>query len=463
MKPHLFAGFEECTVTTDSHETNDGLDAKESFAEQEAYKDSEVQQDVTFASEDFEAAAFDEQTPETLGADAEDLAEALASSAEIAASANMVASSDSDIASQMTIPAPALAATATAASATTAAVSSTDGAATTNLANASAAITTVNMAAAAAATESTASDSGAEVNIASQFAKMMRLNGRKLTSGDILPAVGFGTYALPEGNDAVKAVAQAVLCGYRAFDCAAFYGNEPLVGRGLRLGASKLGLKREDFFVTSKVWPSHWGYQKTMDSFFKSINDLDLDYLDLYLIHWPASPNSFENWNEINLSTWKALIQLYEEGYVRSIGVSNFKDHHLRALLDTAVQPMVNQLEFHPGFSQQSLLQFCRMVGIVVEGWSPFGRASVLNHEILRQLAQKYQHTVTQICLRFAYQMGVVPLPKASSTEHMCANLQFLDFELEQNDMNLLLSLDHEQLGYSGEDSDLVTFNLNAD
>lgn len=439
-------------MTTDSHETKDGLDDKESFAEQDVCEDREKKQNLTFAPENFEIAALDEQTPESLGSDAKDLAEALAFSVEIAASSKIAAQVAVAPAPDVVVaPADPVTPDASPAMPATSAMP--------------AIAATPAPAILAAKNEALVSsiDNGSEVNIASQFAKMMHENGRKLASGDILPAVGFGTYALPEGNDAVKAVAQAVLCGYRAFDCAAFYGNESLVGRGLRLGASKLGLKREDFFVTSKVWPSHWGYQKTMDSFFKSINDLDLDYLDLYLIHWPASPNSFENWNEINMSTWKALIQLYEEGYVRSIGVSNFKDHHLRVLLDSAIQPMVNQLEFHPGFSQQSLLQFCRMVGIVVEGWSPFGRSRVLKHEILQQLAQKYQHTVTQICLRYAFQMGVVPLPKASSTEHMCANLQFLDFELEQNDMNQLLSLDHEQLGYSGKDSDLVTFNLNVD
>lgn len=294
---------------------------------------------------------------------------------------------------------------------------------------------------------------------AKELAQLTREHGRKLASGDVLPAIGFGTYALPDGTDAVKAVAQAVLCGYRSFDCAAFYGNESLVGRGLRLGASKAELKREDFFVTSKVWPTQLGYQKTMDAFFKSLNDLDVDYMDLYLIHWPANARSHENWNELNLSTWKAMVQLYEEGYVRSIGVSNFKEHHLRSLLDTRVPPMVNQLEVHPGFSQQSLRQFCRMMGIVVEGWSPFGRARILQHELLQQLSQKYQRAPTQICLRFALQLGVVPLPKATNMNHMRDNLQIFDFELESSDMELLLSLDRDQIGFSGEDSDLLTFS----
>lgn len=293
---------------------------------------------------------------------------------------------------------------------------------------------------------------------AQEIAQVVHDHGRKLASGDVLPAIAFGTYALPEGTDAVKSVAQAVLCGYRSFDGAAFYGNESLVSRGIRLGASKLGLKRQDFFITSKLWPTNLGYQKTMDAFFKSMNDLDVDYLDLYLIHWPASAQNHDNWNELNLSTWKAMIQLYEEGYVRSIGVSNFKEHHLRSLLETRVPPMVNQIEMHPGYSQQSLRQFCRMVGMVVEGWSPFGRARILGHELLLQLAQKYQRSPTQICLRFALQLNVVPLPKATHMDHMRDNLQVFDFELEKSDMELLLALDNERLGFSGQDSDLVKF-----
>ncbi len=284
--------------------------------------------------------------------------------------------------------------------------------------------------------------------------------GKKLASGDVIPAIGFGTYALPEASDCIKAVAQAIVNGYRLIDGAAFYNNETYVGRGLRLGVTKAGLKREDIFVTSKVWPTHLGYQKTMDAFFKTLNDLDIDYLDLYLIHWPASAQNCDNWEERNLATWRAMAQLYSEGYVRSIGVSNFKEHHLRALLDTSIPPMVNQLEVHPGYSQESLRQFCRMQGIVVEGWSPFGRNRLLSHELIVHLAAKYQCTPAQLCLRWALQLGVIPLPKSAQLEHMRSNLNVLGFEISPADMQLLLDLDREQVGYSGEDSDTVRFGM---
>lgn len=276
------------------------------------------------------------------------------------------------------------------------------------------------------------------------------------STGIVLPQVGFGTWAIPEGKECVRAVAQAIVCGYRLIDGAAFYKNEHSVGQGVRLAMQKANLNRKDIFVTSKVWPTNLGYQKTMDAFFKTLNDTGLDYLDLYLIHWPANAASFENWEELNVDTWRAMQELYGEGYVQAIGVSNFKEHHLRALLNADVPPMVNQLEIHPGHSQKALVDFCHDHGMVVEGWSPFGRGAVLDNELITALAQKYERSPAQICLRFAAQLGVLPIPKSSNTERMRANLKINDFELSTEDMETLLVLDEQQLGYSGEDSDLI-------
>ncbi len=181
-----------------------------------------------------------------------------------------------------------------------------------------------------------------------------------LNNGVKIPCVGFGTWQTPDGETAVAAVREALGVGYRHIDTAAAYGNEVSVGEGIRAS----GLARSEVFVTSKLWNTERGYDKTMAAFEKTVSDLGLDYLDLYLIHWPASANQFENWQDINLSTWKAMTELYKAGRIRAIGVSNFLPHHLHALMESEVQPMVNQIEFHPGQMQEETLQYCKEHGI---------------------------------------------------------------------------------------------------
>lgn len=282
------------------------------------------------------------------------------------------------------------------------------------------------------------------------LAKAARAAGQTLSNGEVMPAIGFGTWDIPDETACAQAVCRAIQAGYRMIDGAAFYGNEVGVGRGLRAA----GVPRSELFVTSKVWTTQMGYQKTMDAFFKSLNDLNIDYLDLYLIHWPASPKKNAQWREINAATWKAMTELYDEGYVRAIGVSNFKPVHLEPLLECKTIPMVNQIEIHPGFSQRELVSYCQSKGIVVEGWSPFGRGAVLDNAVINQIADQHDCTAAQVCLAFSRQLGVIPLPKSVNPNRMLSNIDFLDITLSDQEMSMLLSLDDIKLGYSQEDPD---------
>lgn len=177
-----------------------------------------------------------------------------------------------------------------------------------------------------------------------------------LPNGVTIPSPGFGTYLMPEEPATVDAIVQALRLGYRHIDTAYFYGNETCVGEAIRAS----GLPREEIFVTSKVWNTDRGYQPTLAAFEKTMTHLGLDYLDLYLIHWPAYADKYDNWEDINRETWRAMTELYQSGRVRAIGVSNFKPHHLKALLEGPVKPMVDQIELNPGWQQREVRQDAR-------------------------------------------------------------------------------------------------------
>ena len=205
------------------------------------------------------------------------------------------------------------------------------------------------------------------------------------------------------------------------------------------MAIKKSNVARKDLFVTSKVWNTDRGYDNTLKAFDKSLSDLQLDYLDLYLIHWPATEHRFENWKEINGETWAALEKLLADGKVRAIGVSNFMPHHLKPLLETAkVQPMVNQIEFHPGYTQHECVDFCKEHNIVIEAWSPLGTGAVLNNHILMSIAHKYQKSVAQICLRWVLQHGVLPIVKSVTPKRIEENIEIFDFVISNDDMKLI-------------------------
>ena len=274
----------------------------------------------------------------------------------------------------------------------------------------------------------------------------------KLHNGVEIPCVGFGTWRAPDGETAYNAVRCALEVGYRHIDTAAAYKNEESVGRAIK----DSGIPREEIFVTSKLWNTERGYEKALAAFDKTMERLGLDYLDLYLIHWPAAAHQHDNWDELNQGSWKALIELYRAGKIRAIGVSNFKPHHLESLVKSEVVPMVNQIEIHPGHFTEDTVEYCRKYNMLIEAWSPLGSGVLLGNELLAGIAEKYGKSVAQVCLRWCLQQGTLPLPKSVTPERIEANTDIFDFELSEDDMNEINSM--EKAGFSGFDPDEVDF-----
>lgn len=275
----------------------------------------------------------------------------------------------------------------------------------------------------------------------------------QLHNGVNIPAIGLGTYRIIDENAGKNALKFALQNGYRHIDTAVNYANEHIVGKAIK----ESGIPREELFITTKVWNNKRNYTDALDSFYGSLSRLDVDYIDLLLIHWPANEHQFGNeaYN-INYDTWRAFEKLYKEGKVKAIGVSNFLKHHLEDLLNrSTVVPMVNQIEYHPGFTQQETVDFCRANNIVVEAWSPLGRGRVLTDSLLVELSHKYQVSTSDICLQFAIQQGIVVLPKSATEERILSNLNF-DFNLEQADIDRINQM--PQTGWSGLDPDTADF-----
>lgn len=271
----------------------------------------------------------------------------------------------------------------------------------------------------------------------------------KLRNGVKIPCVGFGTYLTPDGDTAVRAVEEALRVGYRHIDTAAIYKNEKSVGRAIR----ESGINRNDLFVTSKVWNSDQGFDSTLQAFERTLSDLQLEYLDLYLIHWPVPKGHDHDWKKMNRETWRAMEQLLEEGRVRAIGVSNFKPHHLNALMETAViLPMVDQIEIHPGLNQNDTVGFCKEHDIVVEAWGPLSQGKLFKITDLDELTDRYHKTVAQICLRWHLQRGIIPLPKSVNSSRIAENADIFDFELTPEDMTYISRI---KCASSGLDPDI--------
>ena len=273
-----------------------------------------------------------------------------------------------------------------------------------------------------------------------------------LSNGIKIPCVGFGTWQTPDGEVAVNSVLEALKAGYRHVDTAAAYHNEASVGEAI----ATCGINRSEIFVTSKLWNKERGYETTLAAFEKTMAELKLDYLDLYLIHWPANSKQFENWDEINLETWRAMTKLYKDGRIKAIGVSNFLPHHLESLMKTEVKPMVNQIEYHPGFMQEETVEYCNKNGILVEAWSPLGCGRMLSNETLKAIAAKYNKSVAQLCIRWCLQNEVLPLPKSVTPSRIVENANVFDFEISAEDMATINAM--EYCGGSGHNPDTVDF-----
>ncbi|UIO41391.1 aldo/keto reductase [Brevibacillus brevis] len=255
-----------------------------------------------------------------------------------------------------------------------------------------------------------------------------------LYNGVKMPWMGLGVFKVEEGQELELAVKNAIKHGYRSIDTAAIYNNEEGVGRGIRAGLQEAGLTREDLFVTSKVWNADLGYESTLQAYETSLKKLGLEYLDLYLIHWPVEGKFKE--------AWRALETLYKKGLVKAIGVSNFHVHHLEELLkDAEIKPMINQVEFHPRLSQDELRAYCKEQGIQFEAWSPLMQGQLLDNPVLKGIAEKYGKSIAQVIIRWDLQNGVVTIPKSTKEHRIVENASVFDFELTKEDMEMIHSL----------------------
>lgn len=277
-----------------------------------------------------------------------------------------------------------------------------------------------------------------------------------MANGKAIPCVGYGTWQTPDGDTAKNCVKYALQAGYRHIDTAACYGNEVGVGEGIRAS----GVRREDIFLTTKHWVTERGYEKTIAAAEASMKALGVDYLDLYLIHWPCVAKVSEQWREINADTWRGFEKLYRDGKILSLGVSNFEPHHLAALDRFAeVKPVVNQIEFHPGYNQLMNVKYCQEMGLTVEAWSPLGCGKVLGDAHIVDMAKKYGVTPAKICIRYALQHGVLPLPKSVTPERITDNMDVFSFEISAEDM---LALDKLPLigesGFYADDGPAETY-----
>lgn len=274
-----------------------------------------------------------------------------------------------------------------------------------------------------------------------------------LTNGVKIPVVGFGTWQTPDGDVAVESVKAALAAGYRHIDTAQGYKNEESVGKAIK----ESGVPREEIFLTTKLWNSNHSYELVMQSFQESLEKLGTDYVDLFLIHWPNPAAFRDNWQAANAETWRAMEELYTAGKIRAIGVSNFRPHHLDELKKTAnIFPMVNQIFLAPGELQPEVVTYGQEHDMVLEAYSPLGTGKIFSVPEMKSIAESHGKSIAQIALRWSLQHGFLPLPKSVHAERIEENAQIFDFELTEDEMKTIDTLD----GVVGKakDPDTATF-----
>lgn len=255
-----------------------------------------------------------------------------------------------------------------------------------------------------------------------------------LENGMKIPCMGFGTYKMG-GNSDLEVLKNAILAGYRYFDTASIYETERVLGQAIK----ESGIPREEFFISTKAWIDERGYDEVKAAIDRSLERLQTDYVDLYLIHWPKASMDEMDWKERNIQTWRSMEELCEAGKIRGLGVSNFLPNHLDVILEHAKKrPQVDQLEIHPGYSQEAAVAYGQSKGIRMQAWSPLGRGDMIHNEMMTRFVEKYEKSAAQICLRFLLQKGVILLVKSSSPERMRENMDIFDFELSTEDMQIL-------------------------
>ena len=274
-----------------------------------------------------------------------------------------------------------------------------------------------------------------------------------LNNGVEMPILGFGVYQVTDAEECERSVYDAIAAGYRSIDTAAAYGNEEAVGKAIK----RSGVPREELFITTKLWIQDAGYENTKRAFEKSLNNLQLDYLDLYLIHQPIGDV---------YGSWRAMEELYREGKIKAIGVSNFQpDRLMDLMLHNEVAPAVNQIETHPFCQQIETAKFLKENNVQIESWGPFaeGRNNIFKNELLISIAKKYEKSVAQIILRWLTQRGIVVIPKSTHKERIIENFNIFDFELAQEDMDAIVALDMKSSSFlDHRDPEIVKWLSNA-
>lgn len=272
-----------------------------------------------------------------------------------------------------------------------------------------------------------------------------------LENGVKIPIMALGTWE-SKGEKCYETVLEALEMGYTHIDTAAIYENEKEIGKAIK----DSNVKREDLFITTKLWNNAHSYEKAIEAFNESLERLGLDYIDLYLIHWPNPLEYRDDWIKANAEAWKAMEKLYHDGKIKAIGVSNFKIDHLNALFETAlVKPMVNQIRICPGDTKEQLVEWCKNNGILIEAYSPFARGEVFESRVLKDIAAKHGKTKAQVVLRWCLEKGYVSLPKTVHKERLEENMNIFDFTLSNHELKEIDNIKTKYDKYSNEPDDI--------